>query len=175
MANGAVFVLSIAIAVGILLVLSILFLPTNSVDVVNEGSQSQKIASNNNVIVSQVYDDSNRAGCLRSQDQRIGSGNCNYPINDKKKCYKIERRGCNEVKVEVSCFDELDQVKGDGKCFNLAQRERKCYNVGSGCSGSLSETSCFEDLDDVDGCPGYDCPVQIASNCEVRGFRVICG
>ena len=173
MADARLLVLSIAIAVGVLLVLSILFIPTGPVEEVRGDSQIQneEVVSNNNVIVTRVYDNE---GCLRSPDQVRSGGNCDYPINEEKKCYRIEKDGCREVRVEVSCYGELEQEKGEGKCFNLPQREVKCYNVGEGCNGVLSETSCFEDVDEVEGCPGYDCPYQVLGNCEVRGRRV-CG
>ena len=175
MANAGIFVLSIAIAVGILLVLSILLIPSDSIEAVESDSQIQRVATDNNVIVTKVYDNF-EDDCLRAPDQIRGSGNCYYPINEEKKCYKIEKRGCKEVKVEISCFGELEQVKGEGKCFDLPQREVKCYNIKSdGCRDVLSETSCFEDVDEVEGCPSYDCPVQVLGGCEVRGSRVFCG
>jgi len=174
MAKGAVFVLSIAIAVGVLLVLSILFMPSSSTGAVEGDSQTKVVASDNNVIVTRVYDNS-KSDCLRAPDQVRGGGSCDYLVNEGKKCYRIEKRGCKEVKVEVSCFGELEQVKGEGKCFGLPQREVKCYDVKSrGCRDVLSETSCFEDVDEVRGCPGYDCPYQVLRGCEVRGSRV-CG
>lgn len=66
----------------------------------------------------------------------------------------------------------MEQVKGEGKCFDLPQREIKCYDIDkSGCRDILNEVSCFEDIDEVEGCPGYDCPYQVLSDCEVRRSR----
>ena len=147
-----------------------------SIEAVESDSQDEEVvATDNNVIVTRVYDNF-KDGCLRAPDQVRQGGNCDYLVNEEKKCYRIERRGCNEVKVEVSCYERLEQVKGEGKCFDLPQREVKCYDVKSkGCKDVLSETSCFEDVDEVRGCPGYDCPVQVLSGCERKGSRVVCG
>jgi len=112
--------------------------------------------------------------CYKGVGQERFGGNCDYPVNEDKRCYKTVRRGCEEVKIEVSCFDEVEQVRGEGGCFPISE-EKRCYKeVVDGCNVRLVEVSCFEDVDQVryGGNCGY--PENTKIVCDGRDSRSTC-
>jgi len=114
--------------------------------------------------------------CLQTPEQHRARGNCDYPVNLSKKCYRTEKRGCREVMIEVSCFEEVEQVRGKGHCFGVKQFEKTCYESHiKGCRGVLKETSCLEKVRQVHG-EGECCFINgVRGSCDYRGQRCGCG
>jgi len=160
------------IIIALLLILTVFLIPDSSSEGVGkENVQNIELSS---VVVNEDLD--RRVGnCLDVPGQVRSGGNCDYPVNEERKCYRIERRGCNEVKVEVSCFEGVNQVRGEGYCFNLPLERKRCYNSRiKGCNEVLTETSCFEGVNQVIGEGNCDYPNQVLRNCDSRPSRVIC-
>ena len=105
-----------------------------------------------------------RYGCsLTGLDQVRGGGRCNYPVVNERKCFKEVIEGCQVKKVEVSCFDSVRQIRGDGKkekivqvrgdgdCFDdYGQIRSGCmYQKRYGCDDKGREGSCFHAVKQV--------------------------
>lgn len=178
MVNRITLVLSGMIAVVLLMMVVVLFPFSGSV--VDEKVDSVVNSKSLNGEVEQVMvvgeDYSYEGGCYEGIYKVSGEGNCNYPSNQKKRCYREITVGCNTRLSEVSCFEQTEQVNGEGYCFNVQQLEKRCYNGRvSGCNEILTETSCFDGVEQAGGEGSCDCPEQNEVVCDGRERRGICG